>query len=87
MIITKGKRMKKMKYSLKLFIGVIDPEDGETDDFHVETEYYDTHEEAQEKANSHYIGEVVGVYEDGAECKVNMIEVSDEPEEIECWDN
>lgn len=75
--------MKKLQYSLALCLDLISPENGETVDCHTETEYFDTLEEAKAAAAKYSIGDIVGRYGDGVECKVALIEVSEDPQEID----
>ena len=78
--------MKKLQYSLSICLELISPEDGETIDCNTETEYFDTLEEATAAAHKYKIGDIVGRYGDGVESKVVMIEVSEDPEEVEYFD-
>ena len=69
-----------MRYELRLHVDIVDPETGEKEDYQVDEEYYPTQAEAQAEAGRHYVGEVVGVYEDGAEGRISMIEVDEIPD-------
>ena len=77
--------MKKLQYTLSLSLDLINPE-GESVDNHVETEYFDTWEQAKKAAANYSIGDVVGGYGDGVKCVVALIEVSEEPQEIDFFD-
>ena len=77
--------MKKLQYTLSLSLNLINPE-GESVDNHVETEYFDTLEQAKKAAAKYSIGDVVGGYGDGVKCIVALIEVSEEPQEIDFFD-
>lgn len=78
--------MKKLQYSLSLSLDLISPENGEIIDCHTETEYFDTWEQAKKAADKYSIGDVVGGYGDGVKCVVALIEVSEEPQEIDFFD-
>ena len=78
--------MKKLQYSLSICLELISPEDGETIDCNTETEYFDTLEEATTAAAKYKIGDIVSRYGDGVESRFVMIEVSEDPEEVEYFD-
>lgn len=77
--------MKKMQYVLSIGLSLINPE-GEEVDYHVENEYFDTWIEAKKAADAYKLGDIEGGYADGVKCVVYLIEVSEEPQEIDFID-
>lgn len=56
--------------------------DGAELDYQTEEELFDTYEQARARAESIKIGDVMGEYDDGAECRVLYVDLDDEPQDI-----
>ena len=78
--------MKKLQYRLSLSIDVISSESGDVVDTQEQTEYFDTLPEAEAAASTYHVGDVIGEYGDGAECRVVLVDVPSDPEEVDYYE-